>query len=105
MRYPMFLQNRTMHVEILGARANVEPSSVVHHQAADLTTFAYPIRNNRNERNFLLRRDLLENRRIPNGDVREIKVSSCTVPIRDIHNAVIAQRHLRSQTCFTQCES
>src|SRR4026208_1154658 len=105
MRHPMFLQNRTMHVEIFSARANIEPSSVVHHQAADLTTFAYPIRNNWNERNFLLGRDLLENRRIPNSDVREIKVPLRTEPIRDIHNAVIAQGHFRSQTCFTQCES
>ena len=45
----MFLQNRAMNLEILSTRADIEPSSVVHHQAADLTTLAYPIRNNRNE--------------------------------------------------------
>ena len=49
MRRPMLSQNHTMHVEIRSARANIEPSSVVHYQAADLTTFAYPIRNNWNE--------------------------------------------------------
>src|SRR4029434_9645952 len=104
MRYPMFSQNHTMHVEILSTRANIEPFSVVHYQAADLTTFAYPIHNNWNERNFLLRRDSLENLRIPNSDVREIKNPLITVAIRDIHNAVIAQSHLRSQTRFTQRE-
>ena len=48
----MLLQNHTMHVEILSTRANIEPFSVVHYYAADLATFAYPIRNNWNERNF-----------------------------------------------------
>ena len=53
---------------------------------------------------FLSRRDLLENRRIPNRDIREIKISRRAVAIRDVHDAVITQSHVRRQTCIAQCE-
>src|SRR5215831_4162047 len=93
-----------MYIQILSARADIEPFSVVHHQAANLTTLAYPIGDNRNERDFLLRRNSRENGRIPNSNIGEIKISPHAIAIRDIYDAVIAQSDVRTQTCFAQCE-
>ena len=41
-RFPIFSQDCAVHFEIFSARRDVEPFSVVHHQAADLTTFLAP---------------------------------------------------------------
>src|SRR5205807_2554208 len=71
MRPPILSQNRAVHIEIFGARRNIEPFSVVHHQTTDPAALAYPTRNDRNEGDFFLRRNSLENRRIPNSDVGE----------------------------------
>src|SRR5215216_7240171 len=98
----MLPQNHAVHVKIFSARTDVEPLSVVHHQAADLATVTNPIRKNRNEGDFLPLRDPLENLRIPNGDISKIDVSSGAVAIREIHNAVITEGHVRSQAGVTQ---
>ena len=93
-----------MHVEIFRARTDIEPFPVVHHQAANLAALAYPIPENRNKGNLFLRRNSLKNCWIPNSDVGEIKISRDPVTIRDVHDPVIAQSDIGSQTGGPQCE-
>jgi hypothetical protein len=49
-----------------------------------------------------MRRDSLENLPIPNGDIGKIVIAGHAVPVRYVHNAVIAESHGRSQTGFAQ---
>src|SRR5205823_11409550 len=46
----------------------------------------------------------LENRRAPNRDIGEIKVSRDAITVADVHDTVIAQSHSCSQTGVTQSE-
>ena len=48
----MFIRNNPMHLEIIGARTDVEPLSVVENSAADLSAFRYPVSDNRDKGNF-----------------------------------------------------
>src|SRR5215469_11693994 len=93
-----------MRFEIFSSRRDVEPFSSVNDHAADFSALADPIRNNRNERDLFVWRNPLENSRVPEGDIGEIKVSRDAVATGDVYNAVVAQRHSRSQTGVTQCE-
>jgi hypothetical protein len=93
-----------MNFQIFSARPNIEPLSIVHYQAADLAALPDPITDNRNEGNFPVRRESLENLSIPDGDIGKIVIASHTVPVRYVHNAVIAQSHGRGQTGFAQRE-
>src|SRR5262249_42752639 len=87
-----------------GARRDVEPFSVVHYHAADSGALAYPIANDRNERDLFVRRNPLENRRVPNRDIGKIKISCDAVALADVHDPLIAQSHSGSQTGVTQSE-
>ncbi len=100
MRPPMLSQNHTMHVEIRTTRANIEPFSVVHYQAADLAALADPITDNREERNFTAWRNSLENLSIPNSDGGKVVITGNAVPGRYIDDAVIAKSHISGQTGF-----
>jgi hypothetical protein len=91
-----------MQFEVFGARTDVEPCSVIHHQAANLAALANPICDNRNERNFPVRRDSLENLAIPNSDVGKIIIPGYAIPARNIDDAVIVKSHARSETGFAQ---
>ena len=82
-----------MDIEIFFARPDVEPFSVVHYHAADSGALAYPIPNDRNKRDLFVRRNPLENRRVPNRDIGKIKISRDAVAVADVHDTVIAQSH------------
>src|SRR5437762_100616 len=103
-RFPIFSQNCAVHFEIFRTRRDVEPFSVVHHHAADSGALAYPIADDWNKRDLFARRNPLENRRVPNGDIGEINISSDAVAIADVHDTLIAQSHSGSQTGVTQSE-
>ena len=60
--------------------------------------------NNWNKRDLFARRNPLENRRVPNGDIGEINISSDAVAAADVHDTLIAQSHNGSQTGVTQSE-
>ena len=51
-----------------------------------------------------MRRNPLENRRVPNRDIGKIKISRDAVAVADVHDTLIAQSHGRSQTGVTQSE-
>src|SRR5262245_15389933 len=92
-RFPTVSQDYAVHFEIFIARRDVEPFSVVHYYAADRGALAYPIINDRNERDLFVRRDPLKNRRVPNRDVGEIEISRDAVAVGDVYHTVIAQSH------------
>ena len=71
---PLVAEKRAVHLEIVSARTDVEPLSVIHHQAADLAALADPISDNRNERDFSMRREPTENFAIPNRDIGKIVI-------------------------------
>ena len=94
-----------MDFEIFRARTDVEPSSLIENDAADLAAFADPIGDNRNERNFFLRRNSLEDGRIPNRDIGKIVIAGDAVAVRDVHDAAVAEGNRFSQAGFTQGQS
>src|SRR6476660_8932524 len=100
-RLPILSQDRAVHFEILSARPDVEPFSVVHCNAAYFCALAYPIPNDRNKRDLFVRWNPLENSPIPNRDIGKIKISRDAVAITDVHDTLIAQSHGRSQTGVT----
>src|SRR6266566_6518305 len=71
---PLIAEKRAVHLEIVSARTDVEPLSVIHHQATDLAALADPISDNRNERDFSMRREPPENFAIPNRDIGKIVI-------------------------------
>ena len=83
-----------MYFEIFSSRRDVEPLSIVNDHATDLSALADPVRNNRNERDLFVRRNPLENRRVPDGDVGEIQISRNAVAIGDVHDTAFAQTHV-----------
>src|SRR5246127_1750756 len=85
-RFPIVSQNGAVHFEIFSTRRDVEPFSVVHYHAADSGALAYPIPNDRNKRDLFVRRNSVENCRVPNRDVSEIKISRDAVTVADVHN-------------------
>ena len=82
-----------MHFEIFSARRDVEPFSVIHYHAADSGALAYPIPNDRNKRDLFVRRNPVENRRVPNRDIGEIEISRDAVAVADVHDPVMTQSH------------
>ena len=69
-----------------------------------LAPWSDPIRNDRNKRDLFVRRNPLENRRVPNRDIGKIKISLDAVAVADVYDTVIAQSHSCSQTGVTQSE-
>src|SRR5262249_16604633 len=96
--------NCAVHFEVFSARRDVKPFPVVHCQAADPSALAYPIPNDRNKRDLFVRRDPLENGRVPNPGIWEIKISCNAVTLAHVHATVIAQSDGCCQTGVTQSE-
>src|SRR5262245_36965401 len=101
---PIFSQDGAVHFEIFSTRRNIEPFSVVHYYAADFGALVYPIRNDWNKRDLFVWRNPVENRRVPNRDIGEIKISRDTVTVANVHDTVIAQSHSGSQAGVAQSE-
>jgi hypothetical protein len=101
-RFPAFAQDCPVDFEIFSARRDVEPFSVVHYHAADSSALAYPIRDDGNKGDLFVRRNPPEDRRVPNCDIREIKISFDAVAVADVYDTLVAQSHSRSQTGVTQ---
>ncbi len=99
---PPLAGNRAVHFEISSARSDVEPRPVIHHNATDFAALADPITDNRNERDFSMRRDLPKDFAIPNRDVGKIVIAGDAISVRYIEDTVIAESHGRSQTGFAQ---
>ena len=92
---PPLAGNRPVHFEISSARSDVEPRSVIHHNATDFATLSDPVTDNRNERDFSMRRNLPKNFAIPNRDVGKIVIAGHAVSVRYIDDAMIPQSHAR----------
>src|SRR5439155_5780325 len=58
----------------------------------------------RNKRDLFVGRNPLENRRAPDRDIGEIKISRDAITVADVHDTLIAQSHSCSQTGVTQSE-
>ena len=92
-RFPIFSQDRAVHFEIFFARPDVEPFPVIHRNAADPSALIDPIPNDRNKRDLFVRRNPLENRRVPNRDIGKIEISLDPGSVADVYDSVIAQSH------------
>jgi hypothetical protein len=103
-RFPVSPQDCPVDFEIFSPRRDVEPFSVVHYHAADSSALAYPIPDDGNKGDPFVWRNPLENRRVPNCDIGEIKISFDAVAVADVHDTLVAQSHSRSQTGVTQSE-
>ena len=103
-RFPISLQDCPVDFEIFSAGRDVEPFSVVHYHAADSSTLTYPIGDDGNKGDLFVWRNPLEDRRVPNCDIGEIKISFDAVAVADVHDTLFAQSHSRSQTGVTQSE-
>src|SRR5262245_12646225 len=101
-RFPILPQYCAVHFEIFSARRHVEPFSVVHYHTANSSALANPICDDRNKRDFLIRRNPLKNRGVPNCDVGKIKISGDAVAVADVYDTLVAQSHRGSQTRITQ---
>ena len=89
----MFVRNHAVDIEIFFARPDVEPIPVIQRNAADPSALVNPIRNDWNKRNLFVRRNPLENRRVPNRDICKIKISLDAVAVADVYDTVIAQSY------------
>src|SRR2546423_13760163 len=87
--------NRAMNFEIFSPRAEVKPLPILQNDAADSSALPDPISKNRNERDFLVRRNFLENRRIPNRDVGEVEFARDAVAVGNIDDAMFAESDAR----------
>lgn len=83
-----------MDLEIVRARSDVEPFSFVDDDATNFSALRNPIRQYRNERNFLSRRKALEDGRVPERDVCEIVVAGNAAVVPDVNDSIFPQRNL-----------
>src|SRR5437762_14182235 len=99
---PTLIRNRAMNIEIFAPRAEVKPLSFLQNDATDSSALPDPISKNRNERDLLVGRDLLENRRIPNRDVGEVEFARNAVAVVNIDDAMFAESDARTQSGVTK---
>ncbi len=71
-RPPIFPGNRPMHLQVFRARTDVKPAVLVSDDAADPPACPDPFGQHRHKRNFLVRRNPLEDLRVPEGNIGKI---------------------------------
>src|SRR5213082_344264 len=96
------VRDYTMDFQILCTRTNIEPFPVIENNTANLAAGPDPIGDDRNERNFSIRWDPLENLWVPNRDVGEVIIAGHAVSVRDIDQPATAKGDRRGSTGITQ---
>src|SRR5437870_8929841 len=93
-----------MKVQILADRSNVKPLPVVQNDSANSAVFLDPFGHDRDERDFLCRRDSSKNRGTPHGDVSEIVAARDAESVGNIYDFAIGKSNVGAETGSSQVE-